>query len=329
METTFYDDVQNFRSREEIKMLKRTMTLDLDSNSKLLNPQKKQKFTALLTSPDMHMLKLASPELERLIIAQNGMVTTTPTPTSFMFSKNVTEEQEQYARGFVDALVHLHQNGTGPNQNGVQVNANGENMLAPEFITMGGGNYTILQPQGQSVSLNQSTTASSTVISTAGLCNNRSDSVDSTRCLTSLANIPPSYSSSMSLAVSSSSYVPNSSSFFSTIPTIKEEPQTVPSMRSTPPLSPIDMENQEKIKLERKRLRNRIAASKCRRRKLERIARLEDKVRLLKGENSELSTVATRLRDQVCQLKQQVMEHVKSGCQIMVTQQYWKPFSFF
>lgn len=32
-------------------------------------------------------------------------------------------------------------------------------------------------------------------------------------------------------------------------------------------LSPIDMENQERIKLERKRLRNRLAASKCRRKK--------------------------------------------------------------
>merc|ERR1719412_626260 len=34
-------------------------------------------------------------------------------------------------------------------------------------------------------------------------------------------------------------------------------------------VSPIDMETQEKIKLERKRLRNRQAAAKCRKRKLE------------------------------------------------------------
>merc|ERR1711913_107660 len=39
-------------------------------------------------------------------------------------------------------------------------------------------------------------------------------------------------------------------------------------------VSPIDMETQEKIKLERKRLRNRQAAAKCRKRKLERISLL-------------------------------------------------------
>lgn len=97
---------------------------------------------------------------------------------------------------------------------------------------------------------------------------------------------------------------------------VKEEPQTVP-LGPTPPLSPIDMECQERYKLERKRERNRVAASKCRRRKLERIARLEDKVKALKGENSELSGVVHKLKEQVCLLKEQVMEHVQNGCQII------------
>lgn len=69
---------------------------------------------------------------------------------------------------------------------------------------------------------------------------------------------------------------------------------------------PIDMQDQERIKLERKRLRNRIAASKCRRKKLDRIATLEEKVSQLKGENSELSTVVTKLRQQVCPPKCQL-----------------------
>ncbi|KAJ8376346.1 hypothetical protein SKAU_G00069260 [Synaphobranchus kaupii] len=103
---------------------------------------------------------------------------------------------------------------------------------------------------------------------------------------------------------------------------LKEEPQTVPEMPGeTPPLSPIDMESQERIKAERKRMRNRIAASKCRKRKLERISRLEDKVKNLKSQNSELSSTANMLREQVAQLKQKVMNHVNSGCQLMLTQQ--------
>lgn len=102
----------------------------------------------------------------------------------------------------------------------------------------------------------------------------------------------------------------------------KEEPQTVPdasSRDSTPaPLSPINMEEQEKIKVERKRLRNRLAATKCRKRKLERIARLEDKVRDLKNENNGLSGTAGILREQVEQLKVRVREHARHGCQLLL-----------
>ncbi|XP_063699397.1 transcription factor Jra [Culicoides brevitarsis] len=101
--------------------------------------------------------------------------------------------------------------------------------------------------------------------------------------------------------------------------TIKEEPQTVP---QSPPVSPIDMENQERIKLERKRQRNRVAASKCRKRKLERISKLEDKVKNLKSENAELGAVISGLKQHVFKLKQQVIEHVKSGCSVNLAGQF-------
>jgi transcription factor AP-1 len=81
---------------------------------------------------------------------------------------------------------------------------------------------------------------------------------------------------------------------------------------------PIDMESQEKIKLERKRQRNRIAASKCRKRKLERIAKLEDKVKLLKNENEKLNDVLDKMRGNVDNLKEKIMGHVQAGCAIMV-----------
>merc|ERR1712038_2017768 len=81
-------------------------------------------------------------------------------------------------------------------------------------------------------------------------------------------------------------------------------------------IGPIDMVSQEKIKLERKRQRNRLAASKCRKRKLERIDQLELKVRDLKGENAELANVVKKLKESVYSLKREVMEHAKSGCQI-------------
>lgn len=120
------------------------------------------------------------------------------------------------------------------------------------------------------------------------------------------------------------SYLPQAAAAsYGPSPVFKEEPQTVPdaggSRDSTPaPMSPINMEEQEKIKVERKRLRNRLAATKCRKRKLERIARLEDKVRELKSENSGLSGTAGALREQVEQLKGRVREHARHGCQLLL-----------
>lgn len=53
------------------------------------------------------MMKLASPDLEKIM--HSGVVGTTPTPTQFIYPKYVTDEQEAYARGFVEALAELHQ----------------------------------------------------------------------------------------------------------------------------------------------------------------------------------------------------------------------------
>eukprot|EP00099_Drosophila_melanogaster_P013716 NP_476586.1 Jun-related antigen, isoform A [Drosophila melanogaster] len=94
---------------------------------------------------------------------------------------------------------------------------------------------------------------------------------------------------------------------------IKDEPVN---QASSPTVNPIDMEAQEKIKLERKRQRNRVAASKCRKRKLERISKLEDRVKVLKGENVDLASIVKNLKDHVAQLKQQVMEHIAAGCTV-------------
>ncbi|XP_015787799.1 transcription factor AP-1 [Tetranychus urticae] len=96
----------------------------------------------------------------------------------------------------------------------------------------------------------------------------------------------------------------------------RSQPQPPPSLIISPPVSPIDMEEQEKVKLERKRQRNRIAASKCRKRKLEKIHLLEKRVNELKDENEQLSTKVNKLRDHVCSLKREVIQHINSGCPI-------------
>ena len=99
---------------------------------------------------------------------------------------------------------------------------------------------------------------------------------------------------------------------------ITVDERTLKMFVDNPHLAPLNVEIQELIKRERKKLRNRIASSKCRKRKLEREGRLEDRVKDLKEKNIELGAMATSLKQQVCDLKQRVMEHVGEGCQIML-----------
>ncbi|XP_017351131.1 transcription factor jun-D [Ictalurus punctatus] len=281
--------------------MKKDMSLNLDDqNSSNLKPDLRDA-EGILSSQDLGLLKLASPELERLIIQSNGMVTTTPT-SQFVYPKPVSDEQE-FAEGFVKALEDLHK------QNQLNGGAATLNRLAT--------GAALALPSDLPVYTNLSTYGSG-ALGTA--VNYSTDTIP-------FPPPPPASSSSSSSSPSSSSHAntPNAQQHatHARIRSPKDEPQTVPDVQSfgdSPPLSPIDMDTQERIKAERKKLRNRIAASKCRKRKLERISRLEDKVKTLKTQNSELASTASVLREQVAQLKQRVMNHVNNGCQLLPTQ---------
>ncbi|XP_019752857.1 transcription factor Jun [Hippocampus comes] len=309
METTFYDDSLNGAGYgySGSKALKHNMTLNLSDPAGSLKPHLRARAGDLLTSPDVGLLKLASPELERLIIqSSNGLITTTPTPTQFLCPKNVTDEQEGFAEGFVRALAELHHQ----HMPGVSVpSAPPPPVASVAGVAVYSGTMRSDSPVYED--LNTFQPAISTVSSSSYATS-----------VPSYTTTAPSASFPVYAQPSSSSCSSTSSSHLPMLTVLKEEPQTVPEMPGeTPPLSPIDMESQERIKAERKRMRNRIAASKCRKRKLERISRLEDKVKTLKSQNSELASTANMLREQVAQLKQKVMNHVNSGCQLMLTQQ--------
>ena len=77
-----------------------------------------------------------------------------------------------------------------------------------------------------------------------------------------------------------------------------------------------DLHTQEQMKTERKKARNRIAASKCRTRRLQREADLEGKVKYLKDHNKELNNEVNGLKEQISSLKKALMQHVNTGCQI-------------
>ncbi|XP_046693519.1 junB proto-oncogene, AP-1 transcription factor subunit a isoform X2 [Silurus meridionalis] len=265
-------------------------------------------------SADAGSLKLASPELERLIAQSGGGVITSPTPGQYhLYGRSITEEQEGFADGFVKALDELHK----------------MNQVAPPNVSLGAGGVPPCAPPDAPVYATLNSCSPNTSVQQAAA--------------------PSTYPSA------TISYLPHHHQYHHPhqqhqqqphhhhhhhphhphhpfphalhaprISALKEEPQIVPDVHGacadgSPPTSPVDMENQERMKAERKRLRNRLAATKCRRRKLERISRLEDKVKVLKTDNAGLSNTASMLREQVAQLKQKVMTHVSSGCQLMLT----------
>ncbi|XP_005741987.1 transcription factor AP-1 [Pundamilia nyererei] len=315
MEATFYDEASNSQRDGAAvygfnpKTLKQTMTLNLN-DPKNFKPHLGAKALDILTSPDVGLLKLASPELERLIIQScNGL--TTPTPTQFICSKNITDEQEGFAEGFVRALAELHYQqqipAAQPDPQTGSANGMTSGSAAPES---GGISYSCTVRTEPPEYTNLSSFTRAVIGSTPAPAGERQPPP------------PTSYPAAPQPSHNHMDHQLPVAARHSRLHALKEEPQTVPEMSGeTPPLSPIDMESQERIKAERKRMRNRVAASKCRKRKLERIARLEDRVKNLKSQNTELVSSANVLRDELALLKQKVMDHVNSGCQLILTQQ--------
>merc|ERR1711874_741243 len=279
---------------------RQNLTLDLNSAS-----AKKNRVQNLLTSPDVQMLKLTSPELEKFL-SQNPTLAT-PTPSGYIFPKSVTEEQMMYAKGFEEALEHLRQAETVP-EGSNEATVAAANTLA----TLSAVHPLIVPPAPPSIQINQEHQVTNLPLSLPNTIpaprpHSRPNSGASGSYDSELYQVPDGIKikdepDDQSLSGGESNY--GSESMLSP---------------NNSGMSPIDMESQEKIKLERKRLRNRLAASKCRKRKLERISQLDERVAQLKTENADLAAVVKKMKSSVAVLKQEVMEHVSSGCEIRMT----------
>merc|ERR1711962_1762343 len=275
---------------EKMAQKRKALTLDLNAAtgvgpSGLGNFSKKSKLAAshILTSPDVQKLKLSSPELAEFLTRNPTLATPTPSGGNYIFPKTVTEEQESYVKGFEVALKNL-QHQEIPNQ----------------IIT---GSHVGLPSVIKSEPL---TRTSIETIEKATAAHRASAAATSAK-LAPVVSIPEVGKSFTSFSIPEVSPRPESSasgSMDSAELRIKEEMDDAdldqedfddddrPAPKKgrgsgSKKITPINMESQEKIKLERKRMRNRLAASKCRKRKLERISQLELKVKDLKGENSE------------------------------------------
>merc|ERR1712190_337312 len=317
---------KNKKKKLKMAQKRKALTLDLNAAASSVGPSglaggfsKKSKLAAshILTSPDVQKLKLSSPELAEFLTRNPTLATPTPSGGNYIFPKTVTEEQESYVKGFEVALKNL-QHQEIPNQ----------------IIT---GSHVGLPSVIKSEPL---TRTSIETIEKATAAHRASAAATSAK-LAPVVSIPEVGKSFTSFSIPEVSPRPESSasgSMDSAELRIKEEmddadldqedvdddsysDEEKPAPKKgrgsgSKKITPINMESQEKIKLERKRMRNRLAASKCRKRKLERISQLELKVKDLKGENSELYNVVKKLKQSVANLKQEVIDHCNSGCQI-------------
>lgn len=79
---------------------------------------------------------------------------------------------------------------------------------------------------------------------------------------------------------------------------------------------PVNLQNQEELKLQRKRFRNRLAATKCRQKKLERIQYLERRKSLLAKQKEDQLELIDRIERLVAQCQEHLNHHIKMGCGI-------------
>jgi len=77
-----------------------------------------------------------------------------------------------------------------------------------------------------------------------------------------------------------------------------------------------DMTTQEQLKSERKKARNRVAATKCRQKRLAREASQQEKVIQLKTQYNQLQSQRVALKESIEELKKQLNDHLRKGCQI-------------
>lgn len=92
MDSFYEENVQFTATTQPQNNLKRPLTLDLNAVNK--QQAKKQRFNqsittpAVLSSPDLNMLKLTTPDLEKFIISNSTLQT--PTPSLFQNSAKVS-----------------------------------------------------------------------------------------------------------------------------------------------------------------------------------------------------------------------------------------------
>lgn len=315
----------------------------LHANPRLEQLRRNNIPTELINSPDFGFLKLASPDLEKMLLAfqsggsdsPTGMTHTTVEPPS----NTTLVKHVDHSKGLAEALQDLHdrqdirdtpniipqltqgtyveENAAATDQLYLTTDASGSITVAstrdkyqdPSLLgnSFSGGvttvpgndkqlNASYVLPQFHAPNTFLPSTTSAQPFTTP--LRHHTDENDAAAQLRALA----AYNNVLA---------PNAA-----FPSQVFKLDSGPMFGDSSGLQPIDLEMQEMVKRERKKQRNRVASSKCRKRKLEKEAVLETTVKDLRARNVELSTLANALKQQICNLKQKVMDHVTEGCPI-------------
>lgn len=287
----------------------------------------KEPFGSLLSTPDTRAFPLSTPEVATLL-SSAGQTTTTSTPTRFLRAA-ITDEQEMYAQGFIDELDRLNYHhpalacqvikaGMEPPvvhhttvHHTTQYNSIGPNhsleSTAPTYVTatmdyipISQSQPTVAYPESSTTSRHgQSFQIHSPYTSATNLYN--SNPVETQGGYSGFGMLEPPTSDS-----------PGPGTVVTNSELLRELQSVVPA----------DLKTQETMKVERKKARNRIAASKCRVRRLKRESELSQKVQLLRDHNSELNSEVNTLKSEINRLKKALIQHMNKGCQVNFPEGY-------
>jgi hypothetical protein len=296
-------------------------------------------------------LALTTPDITTLLSnveSQSSSITTqAPTPNSFLRGR-VTEEQEMYAKGFLDALDQLQ---TSPQEYGRQpasVSLPQDMIRRPAAANhhkagSSGGPHSVIHHHLSSTMHSPIATGPNPTLEAVAPY--------VTATLDFIPNITSSQPeattafdhSSTTHNFTTNSYTRPFTNLYSGSPSAVDAFESysgapigggsaahimggpaMPShnMTELQRVVPADLHTQEQMKEERKKARNRIAASKCRLRRLQRESELQGKVRTLKERNQELNSEVGDLKEQINNLKRALIQHMKGGCHVNFPEGY-------
>lgn len=279
------------------------MFLDLDV--------KEEKKEALLTTPDVSVFALSTPEVHNMLAATTtNSIIKTPTPTRSLAP--ATMEQEIYAQGFLDRLEALEsRNMMNKNEDPMYSMPSSVHHQISHFATGSNPSLEAVAPTYVTATLDAIPNFATQTVSQSTASypvNTSSDGYypDSSYVMPFRhdAVMPGGYSV---LAAPGATIQPVGYNMMDA----QLNPDVLREVTSVP-----DLRTQEHMKVERKKARNRIAASKCRLRRLQRESDLQVKVRNLREHNRELNDEVNGLKDQISNLKKALVQHMKMGCQV-------------